>query len=739
MAEFEYHPTFPFRSYMGIYNAEQIRAQRIFLELIEVEAPAVLKTLRNDIFPKVPKDILRDAENHLILTFTGSEWIVEAALQHKRENGELSAIPAIVRQDELRDALVRWANRFNMNHPPPDMVSPLDRAHRGKPPALAESTFWFFQVACDTLSQWIKEMPEQLKWTIRAKQPAPLLRDITEPFIFTHPMPLPRSNGSEFIEMLKGDVIEHFDRSFRSYLEHLEALNKAPTTYGEIQVRYAHEVDKLSAPDPTVSYIDDYLEHEGCIADIRVAKMIRQYLFPVPEPAPDTPLPMAPVYLDPFVFRHQGIKLDSLANMELEVENLVKEFDLALNERLGYYHSIMNHEFDSFAHVGNREPLIITLDGWNPLIDQDRTAARKRLLEESQRQIDAHLERQEKRPDVAKKKAAKSPDAGYLRLIEHVIKCTPLTDIAEDLDLEPDSILRSIRPLAHTLGISLRDSVVIKDISLLNEALENRSATLIMKHDDKVISLTWASKGDLTFLQKNGYEASRISRLLRAIEECYYQGHQLPDKTWQKMYSLSRDRWRSLYERVELEGGFFLPRYRKEQNLPLRGVLCVDRFLNGEHLEEILASLWIDEDLWEWYWHGFLRSKLTQSMEGFPAELVSGWTKLWDSLNISSEKIDELTNLIGSKLVPSTKTTPTLPQDQCTIFYPLVDMVDSVDRITAIPFSLAESLNQRIRGVIASVRKNKLRIRLSELYFLLAFSPNDDHIIEPSFSDVLIK
>jgi hypothetical protein len=66
-------------------------------------------------------------------------------------------------------------------------------------------------------------------------------------------------------------------------------------------------------------------------------------------------------------------------------------------------------------------------------------------------------------------------------------------------------------------------------------------------------------------------------------------------------------------------------------------------------------------------------------------------------------------------------------------------MVDSVDRIAAIPFSLAESLNQRIRGVIASVRKNKLRIRLSELYFLLAFSPNDDHIIEPSFSDVLIK
>ena len=173
------------------------------------------------------------------------------------------------------------------------------------------------------------------------------------------------------------------------------------------------------------------------------------------------------------------------------------------------------------------------------------------------------------------------------RLIEHVIKCTPLTDIAEDLDLEPDSILRSIRPLAHTLGISLRDSVVIKDISLLNEALENRSATLIMKHDDKVISLTWASKGDLTFLQKNGYEASRISRLLRAIEECYYQGHQLPDKTWQKMYSLSRDRWRSLYERVELEGGFFLPRYRKEQNLPR--VLCGS--LRTENIRRNTASL----------------------------------------------------------------------------------------------------------------------------------------------------
>jgi hypothetical protein len=56
MAEFEYHPAFPFRSYMGIYNAEQIRAQQTFLELIEEETLEVLNALRDDVFPKVPKD-----------------------------------------------------------------------------------------------------------------------------------------------------------------------------------------------------------------------------------------------------------------------------------------------------------------------------------------------------------------------------------------------------------------------------------------------------------------------------------------------------------------------------------------------------------------------------------------------------------------------------------------------------------------------------------------------------------
>jgi hypothetical protein len=210
-----------------------------------------------------------------------------------------------------------------------------------------------------------------------------------------------------------------------------------------------------------------------------------------------------------------------------------------------------------------------------------------------------------------------------------------------------ESVFRSMRPIARLLGITLRLDTGLSSIPALSDVFDNQNATLFIKHEKNMISITWANQDDLAFLVQNGHDASRIKRIIGAMEELYFKGIVLQDVRWQEIFSLSRDKWKRIFDKLRSEAPFFIPQKTKEAiKKPHRAVYAVQRFLIGEDLSTLLPRLWIDNATWNKYWMGFLSVGLGGDVDNFPEELVLGWKELWDNLDVNSSLLQELSQTL---------------------------------------------------------------------------------------------
>lgn len=709
MTEFYYEDTSQFIRFSGFYTIEQARAQHTFLKLIEEEAPRVLHSLLNNVYPHIPEGIQKEAERHFLVDYVNYQWKVEVAMLQLKSDGSPYHIPLMKSTEELRDALVTWAENIGMNHPPKQAYD------------CSNSTFWFFQVACDTLSEWIKTEEKQLEWNLQYLPSKTQLFSVTQPFVFTHPMPVP--TRLEDLNMLQAEMIEQFNSQLLLYLDNLESLHSGPKTFREV----LGEPDKVAAERRyhSLNHLKMCVSKNFCFHNESFAYAIRQYLTPLTQLPFDKELPRGPVHLDPFIFTHPGVMLDTHQNMKPHIQNLVDQFSVARNNRLNTY----KETIEQSKPVSNSAPLVLTFDGWNPLLEPDRMAVKKRLLTESKEQIENYLKEQEKQIGVAKRKAIEGPLTGYYSLLDLLIKKSP------PLEEHEESVFRSMRPIARLLGITLRLDTGLSSIPALSDVFDNQNATLFIKHENNMISITWANQDDLAFLVQNGHDASRIKRIIGAMEELYFKGIVLQDVRWQEIFSLSRDKWKRIFDKLRSKAPFFIPQKTKEAiNKPHRAVYAVQRFLIGEDLSTLLPRLWIDNATWNKYWMGFLSVGLGGDVDNFPEELVLGWKELWDNLDVNSSLLQEL----SQTLIPLLKNNIQSLENNLGKNMMAFPLISTSGNLVYFPYDPKKSLNLKVRELINFVRLNKFKIHLDELCVFFCCSP-DELLIEDTFKDVLIQ
>jgi len=162
--------------------------------------------------------------------------------------------------------------------------------------------------------------------------------------------------------------------------------------------------------------------------------------------------------------------------------------------------------------------------------------------------------------------------------------------------------------------------------------------------EEKLVNLTIIDDEDAQVYEEFGFYHMVIGRMARLIEEAYYQGGLLD---YTRLLTLFPTTVKAIRKRLDqlIEQGATLPlagmtKKKREKFKALRGVLAVERYLQGEALGSIRKDLHISSLRWQEWWNAFrmaARMKETNAEElsrklGQPQKLVEGWLELWNTL-----------------------------------------------------------------------------------------------------------
>lgn len=161
------------------------------------------------------------------------------------------------------------------------------------------------------------------------------------------------------------------------------------------------------------------------------------------------------------------------------------------------------------------------------------------------------------------------------------------------------------------------------------------------EQNEKPVNLTIIADEDADLYEEFGLNIMVLGRLARVIEEAFYQGALLD---LSRLFVLFPSTSHAISRRVQrlIDQGAKLPlagmsRSKRDKFKALRGVLAIERYLDGESLGNIRKSLCISKMRWQEWWNSFritvemaednpkdIAQKLAQ-----PLELISGWIALW--------------------------------------------------------------------------------------------------------------
>ncbi len=163
------------------------------------------------------------------------------------------------------------------------------------------------------------------------------------------------------------------------------------------------------------------------------------------------------------------------------------------------------------------------------------------------------------------------------------------------------------------------------------------------EQNEKMVNLTIVADEDAELYKEFGLNAMVLGRLARVIEEALFQGALLDLK---RLVVLFPSTGHALSRRVQklISQGAKLPlagmsKTKREKFKALRGVLAIERYLDGESLANIRKSLCISQIRWQEWWNCFRMTlelkehnpeEIAQILSQ-PVELISDWLGMWES------------------------------------------------------------------------------------------------------------
>ncbi|HZW98362.1 MAG TPA: DUF1670 domain-containing protein [Bacillota bacterium] len=187
---------------------------------------------------------------------------------------------------------------------------------------------------------------------------------------------------------------------------------------------------------------------------------------------------------------------------------------------------------------------------------------------------------------------------------------------------------------------------------------------------EKLARLTAVADEDADLVEEFGTRVMQQARLARMIEEAYTQDALLDGNRLCLLMPLTlvalRERLKPLWQqgaKLPLAG---LTRATRGQMRALRGVLAVERYLQGEELITIRRELAVSKLQWSKWWRGFQDTiaaeedaeVLTGHID-LPEELIAGWQKLWQEYGEQPASKERL-----GKRVPVSPPAPVIDEEE---------------------------------------------------------------------------
>lgn len=157
---------------------------------------------------------------------------------------------------------------------------------------------------------------------------------------------------------------------------------------------------------------------------------------------------------------------------------------------------------------------------------------------------------------------------------------------------------------------------------------------------EKLARLTAVADEDADLVEEFGTRVMQQARLARMIEEAYTQNALLDGNRLCLLMPLTLVALRERLKPLWLQGAKLplagLTRATREQMRALRGVLAVERYLQGEELITIRRELAVSKLQWSKWWRGFQDTVAAEEDAAvlaeridLPGELIAGWQVLW--------------------------------------------------------------------------------------------------------------
>lgn len=187
---------------------------------------------------------------------------------------------------------------------------------------------------------------------------------------------------------------------------------------------------------------------------------------------------------------------------------------------------------------------------------------------------------------------------------------------------------------------------------------------------ERLVHLTVFADEDAALLAEFGMTVMQTSRLVRVIEEAWYQDALLDSTRLCLLFPLSisalRDRLRPLWEQGIVAPLAGMPRRRREQLHTLRGARAVERYLQGGDLTAIRRDLAVSPALWQRWWRAFRQAVAAgpapaaevAARTGQPVALVTGWQAVWAALRRTAVAQERLATVPAWEAAATAEPTP---------------------------------------------------------------------------------
>ncbi len=162
--------------------------------------------------------------------------------------------------------------------------------------------------------------------------------------------------------------------------------------------------------------------------------------------------------------------------------------------------------------------------------------------------------------------------------------------------------------LSYVERYGLKRGVGVIEMPLISGCLYNARRGR-ENQPEKMVSLTLLSEDDADVLSEFGNVAMQTSRMARVMEEAFEQDATFDGKRLCLLFPLSlralRNRLKDLWDQGALLPLSGTSNVYRDKWRALRGVLAVERYLNGEPLKDIRQSLLVSASQWLRWWSGF--------------------------------------------------------------------------------------------------------------------------------------